>query len=56
MNHPWGKEIQVCSNEVLGHKGGVILYRFYYVAKTFLMNHWLECLDIWQGTSLKQGD
>jgi len=20
------------------------------------MNHWLECIDIWHGTSLGQGD
>jgi len=51
--HPWGKEIQICSNEFPGVTHDLTLrgHRFIYVhmtktVKNLLMNHWAKTVSI----------
>jgi len=52
-------KIQICSNkgavpfwgQIRGKRG-----KFCKKFKNLLINHWPECIDIWYGASLGQGD
>jgi len=52
--------IQICSNKGAGYFSGPTTGKIrkilIYLKKLVLMNHWPECIDIWHGTSLEQGD
>jgi len=64
MGHPWGKGIQICSNEVPGvinrHalRGNSVIYA--YKANTcknlLLMNYMANFIQTWWGTCLRDGD
>jgi len=56
----WGMEIQICSNKGAGPFWGPIRGKIRKILinlpNFLLMNHWLECIDIWHGSSLGPGD
>jgi len=64
LDHPWGKEIQVCSNEGPGVTNGHALrghsFILVYIAKTFknllLMNYVAIFNQTWWETCLEDGD
>jgi len=63
MEHPYGKEIQACSNEVPGVTNGHALrghnFILVYIAKTFtnllLMNYFANFSQTWWETCLGMG-
>jgi len=57
MEHPYDKEIKVCSNEVSGvTNGNIVLYRFILQKLKNLLHHYSECIDIKHGALLGQED
>jgi len=52
--------IQICSNKGAGPFSapikGKIMKSLINFQNLLLVNHWLECIDIWNGTSLEPGD
>jgi len=60
MKHPWGKEIQDCSDKVseviimtMPLKGTTFVIGLYStnLKHPFSINHWSECINIWCVTS-----
>jgi len=55
--HDWGMGIQICLNKGAGPFWGPNKGKIRKIwLNLLLMNLWPECIDIWHGTSLGQGD